>query len=303
MKVIRAKVLGFCAGVRRAVEIALDISSKEYPSGSPVSGSPQAGRRVYTLGPLIHNSRVLGDLKERGVICLKEGELPVQDSIVIIRAHGVSPVFERDLVQRGITIIDATCPHVKVSQNKARDFAQKAYRIFLAGEENHAEIDGIRGYAEDGFGASLSCFVASNPLEAEAAAEELYRREPHAKVSLIGQTTISAEEYWAVGEQIQRFFPSLEIVDSICGATAERQKALRELCAGVDALIIVGSRESANTQRLLSLTRELGKPAWLAETPADIPAEIGTYKTVGISAGASTPDSLIKEVEQILLFV
>jgi 4-hydroxy-3-methylbut-2-enyl diphosphate reductase len=240
---------------------------------------------------------------ERGVICLKEGEIPPEGSVAIIRAHGVSPAIESALAQRGITIVDATCPHVKISQNKARDFAKKAYRVFLAGEENHAEIEGIQGYAEDGFGTMQSCFVVSNPLEAGAAAKELFGREPHAKTALIGQTTISAEEYRAMGEQIQRFFPYLEIVDSICGATAERQKALKDLCFQVDAAIIVGSRESANTQRLLSLALELGKPAWLAETPADIPAEIGTYKTVGISAGASTPDSLIKEVEQILLFV
>ena len=290
MKVIRARVLGFCSGVHRAVDIARQVSSSDY-------------LRVYTLGPLIHNERVLESLRERGVVFLKEGEIPAlpENSAVIIRAHGVPPVVERELIGRGITLIDATCPHVKISQGKAKDFAERAYRVFLAGEEKHAEVEGIRGYVEDVPGQAFTrCFVVSNPLEAEAAAEELYRREPEAKTALIGQTTIREEEYRLMGEKIWQFFPSLEIADTICAATAERQKALRELCADVNALIIVGSGESANTKRLLALAGEMGKPAWLVETPADVPAEIGNYETIGLSAGASTPDSLITEVEKAL---
>jgi 4-hydroxy-3-methylbut-2-en-1-yl diphosphate reductase len=256
---------------------------------------------LYTLGPLIHNSQVLESLGKRGLVCLKENELSSlpADSTVIIRAHGVSPVIERELSKKGISILDATCPHVKLSQSKARSFVESDYRLFIAGEENHGEIAGIRGYAEDGFSSmpsSAACFVVSNAEEAFASAEELYRCEPEAKTALIAQTTLRAEEYRAIGEKIQSFFPSLEIVNSICTATVDRQNALREL-ADVDAVIIVGSRESANTQRLLSLARELGKPAWLTETVSDIPPEIAAYKTVGLSAGASTPDDLIAEIE------
>jgi 4-hydroxy-3-methylbut-2-enyl diphosphate reductase len=291
MKIIRAKTLGFCTGVRRAVEMAWQASSGSEP--------------VYTLGSLIHNSRVLESLSERGIICLEENEIPsaMENAVVIIRAHGVSPSVQRVLAKQGLTILDATCPHVKISQSRARDFAERGYRIFLAGEENHAEIEGIRGYAEDDSTDIVSplCFVVSNPVEAGSAAEDLYRREPQARTALIGQTTIRLEEYNAIGELIRQFFPALDVVDSICGATAERQEALRDLCAAVDAVIIVGSRESANTKRLLSLAGELGKPAWLTETPADIPPEISGYETVGISAGASTPDCLIDEVEKALV--
>ena len=296
MKVIRARVLGFCSGVRRAVDIAQQVSS--------VAGNSIGNKHVYTLGPLIHNARVLESLRERGITCLEDGGIPAlpESSSVIIRAHGVSPAVEQELVRRGITVIDATCPHVKTSQSKAREFAERGCLVFLAGEEKHAEIEGIRGYAEDSLGVSRFC-VVSSPAEAEAAAAELHCREPQAETVLIGQTTMRAEEYRLIGEKIRQFFPSLEIVDSVCGATTERQKALRELCVDVDALVIVGSGESANTKRLLSLAVELGKPAWLAETPADVPQEIGAYKTVGISAGASTPDSLITEVEQALFFV
>ena len=260
--------------------------------------------QVYTLGPLIHNSRVLDSLKERGVICLEsensaDGILTAPEkSTVIIRAHGVPPAVERELARRGMVIIDATCPHVKVSQGKAGNFAANGYRVFLAGGKNHAEIKAILGYVQDSD--PQSGFVVSNAAEAEAAAGELHRREPGAKTALIGQTTIRAEEYSAIGERIRRFFPSLETVDSICGATAERQRALGRLCVEAEALVIVGSRESANTRRLLSLALEQGKPAWLVETAADLPAEISAYMSVGLSAGASTPDSLIDEVEEVL---
>jgi 4-hydroxy-3-methylbut-2-enyl diphosphate reductase len=268
-----------------------------------VSSTNTAGS-VYTLGPLIHNSGVLDSLKERGVICLEPensaDEIPEvpEKSTIIIRAHGVSPAVERELVQRGMAIVDATCPHVKVSQRKAANFAANGYKVFLAGEKNHAEIKAILGYVQD---AACGCgLVVSSPSEAEAASEELHHRAPEAKTALVGQTTIRAEEYSGIAERIRRFFPSLEIVDSICDAAAERQGALRDLCGKVDALVIVGSRGSANTRRLLSLVQELGKPAWLVETAAGLPPEIGAYKSVGLSAGASTPDGLIDEVEEAL---
>jgi len=293
MKVVRAGVLGFCMGVRRAVEIA-------------ERASLDAGR-LYTLGPLIHNSGVLKNLKKRGMICLDEKEvqsLPA-NSAVIIRAHGVSPVIEKEIVEKGIRILDATCPRVKLSQSKARGFVESGYRLFIAGEENHGEIAGIKGYAEDGcskgrVSAVPPCFVLGSAEKARAAASELYRREPEAKTALIAQTTISPDEYRSIGEEIQRFFPSLEIVNSICMATVDRQNALREL-GNTDAIIVAGSHESSNTQRLLSLAKEMGKPAWLVENVSDIPPEIAAYETVGLSAGASTPDELIAEIEEALI--
>ena len=291
MKVIRAKVLGFCMGVRRAVEMAWRESSLREG-------------HVYTLGPLIHNPVVLERLAERGIKILQEGELPPdpENSTVIIRAHGVSRKLETELRRQGVRILDATCPNVKLSQMKARSFAEKGFRIFLAGEENHGEISGIRGYIEQ------QCYVVGNPEDAEKAAAELLRCEPDAIAALIAQTTISAGEYRAIGERLQRFFPELEILDTICGATAERQEALRELCGQVDVVFVAGGRESANTRRLLSLAVELGKPAWLIQSPREIPAEIpaeisaemGPCKTAGLSAGASTPDSLIAEIEEVL---
>ena len=283
MKVIRAGVLGFCMGVRRAVEIARRESAVQ-------------GKCVYTLGPLIHNPAVLERLAERGVKVLEEGEFPPEpaDSTVIIRAHGVPRALEAELRRQGARVLDATCPNVKLSQIAARSFAEKGFRVFLAGEENHGELSGIRGYIDS------PCYVVGSPEEAEKAAAELRRIEPAAITVLIAQTTISAGEYRAIGESLSRFFPDMEIADTICKATAERQDALRELCGQVDAVIVAGGRDSANTQRLLSLAVELGRPAWLVQSPREIPAEIAAYETIGLSAGASTPDSLITEIEAAL---
>lgn len=274
-------------GVRRAVETAWRESG-------------QTGA-VYTVGPLIHNPEVLEALKGQGVKILNDGEFPPPggNPSVIIRAHGIPPETEAELARRGCRIIDATCPRVKASQMKARSFAEKGYKVFLAGEKNHGEITGIRGYAESTGGVS-SCVVVGNPNEAEKAAEELFRRESGAKTVLIGQTTISPGEYSAIGEQLKKFFPNIEILETICGATADRQEALRELESRVDAVIVAGGRESSNTRRLLSLALELGKPAWLVEKPEELPPEIRRYNIVGLSAGASTPDSLIVEIENLI---
>ena len=306
MEVIRAGVLGFCMGVRRAVNMAVQLTACERQD-------EQNNRHIYTLGPLIHNQAVLEDLNKQGIRILDENEAleRPEDSTVIIRAHGVPPLVEEKLARLGARILDATCPHVKASQNKARSFAERGYRIFLAGEKNHGEIAGIRGYAEAaGLPTGLHegsipdgdsrCYVVGSPEEAELSAAELYQKNPGAKTALIGQTTIMSGEYRAIGERIRHFFPDLETVNTICGGTADRQDALRELCSRVDAVIVAGSRESANTRRLLSLAAELGKPAWLTETPADLPSEIGNFKTVGLSAGASTPDSLIDGIEKAL---
>ena len=282
MKVIRAGVLGFCMGVRRAIDMARQESGEN--------------SRVFTLGPLIHNPRVLKSLEERGIMVLEEGGKPadMENSTVIIRAQGVSLDLERDLARNGARLLDATCPHVKSSQNKARKLSGEGFHIFLAGEREHGEIIGIKGYVEG------PCLVVANPSEAKDAAAELARSNPAAKTALIGQTTISQEEYNAIGDSIREYFSGLKILNTICEATRERQNALRELSAQVDAFVIAGGRESANTRRLLSIAESCHKKAWLVETPDDLPPEIASFTTVGLAAGASTPDSLIDEIEEVL---
>ena len=275
-------------GVSRAVELAAaETDRRKAP--------------VYTLGPLIHNPVVLADLEDRGVKVLDD--LPQSiDGSVIIRAHGISLDVEgklRSAERRGAgcRIIDATCPRVKASQLKAEELAFAAYCLFLAGTPEHAEIEGIIGYA----GSAPFRAVVSGAADAEREASKLYRKNNNAKTALLGQTTISEDEYFKIGEAIKIFFPNLEIVNTICPATTERQQALRELLNQVEAVIIAGGKESANTRRLLEIAEESEKPCALVENIGDIPPAFRSYETVGLCAGASTPDSAIAEIEEALL--
>jgi 4-hydroxy-3-methylbut-2-enyl diphosphate reductase len=303
MKVIRAEVLGFCMGVRRAVDLAS-------------THAEQCAGKAYSLGPLIHNPQALEDLKRRGVTILDESRLPedLNGAAVIIRAHGISPQTEAELRKRGADIIDATCLRVKASQLKAAAFAEAGYRLFLAGEESHAEISGIRGYAEEGFlrqkpangrDAKGRCIVVGSAAEAEEAAAKPCAEKGGARTALIGQTTISPEEYSAIGAAIARYFPDVEILQTICAATKERQDSLRELLGKVEAVVIAGGKDSANTRRLLAIAEAAAKPCILAETAADIPPEFFTFaaacEAVGLAAGASTPDSVIEAIECALM--
>ena len=290
MKVIRAEVLGFCMGVRRAVELACGAVAEA-----------AASAQVYTFGPLIHNPQALADMRGKGVETLNEHTIPenLRGAVVIIRAHGLSPHTETELRKRGARIIDATCPRVKASQLKAAALAKAGFRLFLAGEEHHAEIAGVKAYVEAAGAASVFA-VVGNAAEAEQAAARLCREDTAAKTALIGQTTISADEYREIGKAISCFFPGLEIVETICPATTERQDSLRKLLGQVEAVIIAGGKGSANTRRLLAIAEAAGKPCALVETAADIPAEFFQFASVGLAAGASTPDFVIDAIEEAL---
>jgi len=293
MKVIKAKVLGFCMGVRSAVDLAYEAS--------------KTASSVFTLGSLIHNPKVLDDLRALGVNAITYGQLMTgriinKDSSVIIRAHGISPGLEMYLRSKVTNIIDATCPRVKANQLKTQELSQYGYSIFIAGETNeqgfkHAEIAGLLGYANT----APFHIVVSDAQEAKEAALSLYRSNKSAITALLGQTTISNEEYQAIANEIKKYFPNLEIVNTICAATKERQGALREILAEVDAIIIAGGEESANTRRLFAIAKENGKPCVLVENAKQIPKEYFSFNVIGISAGASTPDTIINEIEQALI--
>jgi 4-hydroxy-3-methylbut-2-enyl diphosphate reductase len=289
MKVIRAKVLGFCMGVRRAKELAF------------AEAQQAGGARVFTLGPLVHNPKVLADLKEREVETLDEipSACDLKSCSVIIRAHGISAAIEKDLREKGFRVVDATCPKVKASQLKAQELSRAGYCLFLAGEAHHAEVEGVMSYAQAG--STPFCVVVSGASEAEKEAAKLFEKDKNAETALLGQTTICEDEYSQTGEAVKKYFPNLEVVQTICSAATERQKALGELLLKTDAVIIAGGKESANTRRLLSIAKESGKPCTLVENAGEIPPVFFTYGTVGLSAGASTPDSVIDEIETELL--
>ncbi|MDR2768880.1 MAG: 4-hydroxy-3-methylbut-2-enyl diphosphate reductase [Treponema sp.] len=293
MELLKARVLGFCMGVRRAVEMAeaeLDAQNGD----------------VFTLGPLIHNPQVLGGLEERGIKILDPStgakDIPpdTENVTVIIRAHGIAPAAEASLRRRGARIVDATCPKVKASQLAAKALAEQGACVFIAGERDHAEVIGIAGYVDAASGERA--LVVGGAREAEAAAADLKRRRPRAKTALIAQTTLSVDEYAAIAGAVKAVFPLVEVRHTICGATCDRQDALRDLCAVCDAIIVAGGRDSANTRRLLAIAKSLGKKAEIAESAAclsSIPF-LRNASRVGLCAGASTPDSVIAGIAAAL---
>ena len=283
-QVKRAKVLGYCMGVRKAVD-AVYRALEDYPD-----------KTVYTYGPLIHNPVTMRLLESKGVqIVNLDKELKpqiVSESPIIIRAHGIAPQKRQELIDCGAIIIDATCPRVIASQFRAAQYAQKGYTVILAGDKNHGELIGIKGYALSV--PNGKCVIVQTAMEAEALHCD------GAPTVLIAQTTIKREEYHAIAEILRNKISNLTVLETICPATDERQEALLELVKEVDAVLVIGGKNSANTRRLLQTALSSGKPAWLAESAADIPQEVYRYGTIGLAAGASTPDSSIDAIDKTI---
>ena len=293
-EIVRAEVLGYCMGVRRAVEIA----------EKSLANNPD--RLVFTFGPLIHNKTALVNLSERGLCVLEEDEInSVKDKspVVIIRAHGIPPKIRQKLENASCTLVDATCPRVLANQKKAAGYASKGYTVIIAGDKNHGEVLGLAGCVD------FSCESGRNAcilVESVEDAENLVFEDAgkfaseNAKYVLLGQTTISRTEYDAIASVLKKRLPSLEILDTICPATMERQQALEELVKNVDGIIIIGGKNSANTQRLFLAAKEKCPNAIHIESPDEIPDYFRNLKKIGIAAGASTPDEIICAVEETL---
>ena len=284
MIIKKAEILGYCMGVRRAVETA-ELACRENPD-----------KKIFTLGPLIHNNSALEVLAEKGVNVLKEDASDLaadaENSVVIVRAHGVPPLVMQNLKSRGVTVIDATCPRVLSSQKRAADYAKRGYTVFLAGDKNHGEVVGISGYAR---ASGADCIVIEHK---EDAAAVKYVPE---KAVLLSQTTISRSEYDAIAAVLKAKNDALVVLNTICPATDERQNALIELCKNVDGILVIGGKHSANTKRLLRTAQDLCAHAALIETAEEIPQEFFALERIGLTAGASTPDFVIDSVETALL--
>ncbi len=274
MKVVLASTAGFCIGVRRALEMVLKAINENQP-------------RIYTYGPLIHNPQVLELLRERGITILKPGE-EIPAGLVVIRAHGIPPQERRLLEQAGGRIIDATCPRVAKVQAIIRRWAGKGFATLIVGDADHPEVRGLRGYTEDrGYVVSTSEDVAHLPdLD---------------KLIVVAQTTQSESQFEARVREIVARFPQAQIFNTICDATASRQAEVQELSRQAEALVVVGGRNSGNTQRLVEISQGTGIPTYHVETEQELDlVEISRYQTVGVTAGASTPNWLIGNVVNTL---
>lgn len=281
MKVVRAEVLGFCFGVRRAVEEAKKALCENTST-------------VYSLGPLIHNESVLEKLGKSGLKIINEENINQikNESIVIIRAHGVEPSVISQLKNKNCKIIDATCPRVKANQKMVQKYSSNNNHVILTGDMNHGEVKGIAGYAGENF------HLIQNPEEAKRLELKDYAEK---EIILLSQTTFSGTEFEEIETILKKKYPSLTVKNTICPATNERQQALIDLCKNVNGILVIGGKSSANTKRLFQIARDNCKNAALIQNKDDIPSIFYTLETVGLTAGASTPDDIIEEVENTLL--
>jgi (E)-4-hydroxy-3-methyl-but-2-enyl pyrophosphate reductase len=277
MKIILAKSSGFCMGVRRAVELVLDTTVDR-------SGP------VYTFGPLIHNPQVLKVLEEKGIQILKD--VPVNGSgTVLIRAHGVPPEIKDRLTRAGYNIIDATCPRVIKIQTIIKKYTDKGHEIIIFGDQNHPEVVGLYGHA------NRNGHVVEGLDQLEA-----LPRFDHAIV--VAQTTQNTRTMEDVKTWVQNTNPHYKVFETICDSTEKRQTEVKKFAHTVDAVVVVGGRNSGNTRRLAEIAKESGKPVFHVETEDDFDTidvdKLASAAHVGITAGASTPNWIINKVHRAL---
>ena len=290
MNILRAKVLGYCMGVRRAMETAEECLSK------------YNDKKVFTFGPLIHNKEALLPLEKKGLGIIEEKDIESIDEknppVVIIRAHGISPFILEKLRKKNCLIVDATCPLVVANQKKAASYAKEGYQVILAGDKNHGEVVGIAGFAE--YEKTGSCFLVENETDAIQLVSKLSENQRKGKWVLLCQTTFSSKEFDKIATVLQNAKPDTVILKTICNATNQRQEALLDLCKQVDGVIVVGGKNSANTQRLYLSAKANCKNACHIENASEIPELFFKLEKIGITAGASTPDEVIEDVEKAL---
>lgn len=257
-------------GVRRAVEVALAAPGKyEKP--------------IYTYGPLIHNPQVLALFVEKGVTVLKD--IPEHGhGTVLVRAHGVPPSSRQQLKAAGFQVIDATCPRVVKVQSIIKNHAHKGYAVIIIGDHDHPEVVGLLGYAGD----------KGHVVENLKALRDIPAFE---QAIIVAQTTQNLREYNQIKAWVAQNYPNYKVFSTICDSTERRQAEVRQIAGEAEAVVVVGGKNSGNTQRLAEIVTYVGKPAYHVETEAELDFEaLAKVKTLGITAGASTPSWIIKRV-------
>lgn len=270
MKIIVAKTAGFCFGVKRAVDIAFEMAKKK-----------QKG--IYTLGPIIHNPQVIEKLREEGIAPIDDINKPGIKAI-IIRTHGIPLQLMNKISEAGYKIIDATCPFVKKAQHYAKLLKEEGYQVVILGDREHPEVQGLMSYA----GKDVVVIDDKEPL-------------PKIKhnVGIVVQTTQPIEALKKLFGRVIEQANDVKVYNTICNSTALRLKETEEMSKRVDIMLVVGGKNSANTTQLAKLCRSLSVPTYHIETSDELnPEWFKGVKKIGITAGASTPDWIIKKVEK-----
>ncbi|MCG2725481.1 MAG: 4-hydroxy-3-methylbut-2-enyl diphosphate reductase [Elusimicrobia bacterium] len=272
VKIAVARHAGFCLGVKRAIDTALELArNRKQP--------------IYTLGPLIHNRQVIETLEEKNIKSVSDlSQIKDSNAILVIRAHGIPQKEEKKLRATNMEIIDATCPLVKKVHSNIQHYSQKGYETIIVGDKDHAEVIGLMSYAQD------NCHIISCPDDA--------RKLPNLKkANIVAQTTQEEKIFSACVEVIRKKTDELIISNTICAPTKERQKETIELAKGCDLVIVVGGRNSANTQRLFKICSKLAKEAIHIEKDDELPNDaLNNKRNIFITAGASTPNWMIEKV-------
>ena len=278
MNVKRAKTAGFCFGVKRAVETV-------YEQAKNSDAAP-----IYTYGPIIHNEEVIKDLRSHGVEVLNdEEELKTADAdVVVIRSHGVAKYIYDIMEERGITCVDATCPFVKKIHKIVAEKSAEGSYIVIVGNGEHPEVQGIRGWAGE------QVTVVQTPEDAERF--ELPDKDQ--KVCIVAQTTFNYNKFKELVEIISKKRYDIVVLNTICNATKERQTEARQIAARVDAMVVIGDKRSSNTQKLFEICKEECLNTYYIQTLDDLDInQLRSVESVGITAGASTPNKIIEEVQ------
>lgn len=271
MQVLLADEYGFCFGVERAVEMVEEALSE--------------GDTVRTLGPLIHNEQEMQRLAQHGVATIGEPIQIKRGETAVIRAHGVTPQVQRELEEKSSKVVDATCPFVTRVQKLASRAANENRHVIVVGNPDHPEMIGVKGYAPD------HAFIVR---DADEVANLPKLRNP----LVVSQTTIKAQTFSEAAEAVKaKTDDEVQVINTICSATRDRQDAARALAGKVDAFYIIGGNHSSNSRKLLAVCEEQCAKSFLIETEDEInPEDLRGAEKVGVTAGASTPDWLIEKV-------
>jgi (E)-4-hydroxy-3-methyl-but-2-enyl pyrophosphate reductase len=274
MKIRLAKTAGFCMGVRRAVDMVLDLQRAAPPMP------------IVTYGPLIHNPQTLELLRSRGIQEVKALD-EITGGTVVIRAHGISPQEREVLKNKGVGIIDATCPRVARVQALIRKHANKGHFCVIVGDEDHPEVRGLMGFASAG-GITVLSGKINGALE---------KIPSNRGVCLVAQTTQESETFEEIGRILKDRCAELHVYDTICDSTRRRQSEVSRLARQVEMVVVVGGKGSGNTRRLVKVAEGQGVKALHVETDVELPPEsFAGVHTVGVTAGASTPNWQIRRV-------
>ena len=275
MKVTLAKSAGFCFGVKRAVEM--------------VYKEAETGKKVYTLGPIIHNEQVVQDLEQKGVRVIDTPEelSKAEDATVIIRSHGISADVYHQLEDKKVRIVDATCPFVSKIHRIVEKKYQEGSCIVIVGNANHPEVEGINGW----------CNGAATVIGSVSEAEN-YSQEPARKLCVVAQTTFNYKKFKDIVDIFSKKSYDINVMNTICNATEERQTEAAAIAGDSDAMIVIGGKHSSNTQKLYEICKNVCPNTHFIQTLDDLDLkQFQSFRSVGITAGASTPNTIIKEVQ------